>query len=111
MPGDFGEDNGGGLYKYTKSGAANAPSAPFRCLLREIVVWFNSLCALLTIAYRMLLIVGSRKPIIAWAGATALGALAIVVFAQQAFDYVRDDGVIEKVSTGSNAAFSCRVRI
>lgn len=251
VPGDFGENNGGGLYKYTKSGAANAPFAPFRWLLREIVVpnfhlfgwftlvsetllaallligyrtrwvalagaamsvpimltviyypksyewswsyllmiglhlllwataagdhigvdgvlrgephrstrallvvgavaaavgvlglyvarsidfagksaallgsdagfsadgklvrrwelkllWFNPLWALLTIACGVLLIVGSRKAIIAWAGAAALGALAIVVFVQQTFDYVRDDGVIQKVSTGSNVAF------
>ena len=251
VPGDFGEDNGGGLYKYTKSGAANAPFAPFRWLLREVVVpnfhlfgwftlvsetllaallligyrtrwvalagaamsvpimlsaiyypksyewswsyllmiglhlllwataagdhigvdgvlggephrstrallvvgavaaavgvlglyvarsidfagksaallgsdagfyadgklvrrwelkllWFNPLWALLTIACGVLLIVGSRKAIIAWAGAAALGVLAIVVFVQQTFDYVRDDGVIQKVSTGSNVAF------
>lgn len=251
VPGDFGENNGGGLYKYTKSGAANAPFAPFRWLLREIVVpnfhlfgwftlvsetvlaallligyrtrlvalagaamsvpimlaviyypksdewswsylmmiglhlllwataagdhigvdgvlgdepqrssyalrvvgevaaavgvlglfvarsidfagksaallgsdagfsadgklvrrwelkllWFNPLWALLTIACGVLLIVGSRKAIAAWAGAVALAALALVVFVQQTFDYVRDDGVIQKVSTGSNVAF------
>lgn len=69
------------------------------------LLWFNPLWALLTIACGVLLIVGSRKAIIAWAGAAALGALAIVVFVQQTFDYVRDDGVIQKVSTGSNVAF------
>lgn len=251
VPGDFGENNGGGLYKYTKSGAVNAPFAPFRWLLREIVVpnfhlfgwftlvseivlaallligyrtrlvalagaamtvpimlsviyypnsdewswsyllmiglhlllwataagdhigvdgvlggepqrssrallvvgavtasvgvlglfvarsidfagksaallgsdagfsadgklvrrwelkllWFNPLWALLTIACGVLLIVGSRRAIVALAGAVALGALALVVFLQQKFDYVRDDGVIQKVSTGSNVAF------
>ena len=69
------------------------------------LLWFNSLCALLTTASGVLLIVGSRKAIIAWAGAAALGAFAIVAFVQQTFDHVRDDGVIEKVSTGSNVAF------
>ncbi len=251
VPGDFGEDSGGGLYKYTKSGAANAPFAPFRWLLREIVLpnfhlfgwvtlisetvlaallligyrtrlvalagaamsvpimlsaiyypksdewswsyllmiglhlllwataagdhigvdgvlageprrssrallvvgalaaavgvlglfvarsidfagrsaallgsdagfsadgklvrrwelkllWFNPLWAVLTIACGVLLIVGARKAILAWAGVAALAALALVVFLQQTFDYVHDDGAIQKVSTGSNVAF------
>jgi len=69
------------------------------------LLWFNPLWALLTIACGVLLIVGGRKAVVAWAGAVALGALAVVVFLQQTFDYVRDDGVIQKVSTGSNVAF------
>jgi len=73
VPGDFGENNGGGLYKYTKSGAANAPFAPFRWLLREIVVpnfhlfgWFTLISETVLAA---LLLIGYRTRLVALAGA------------------------------------------
>ena len=48
VPTDFGENNGGGLYKYVAAGAQNAPLAPYRWALRELVLpnfqafgWFS----------------------------------------------------------------------
>lgn len=73
VPGDFGEDNGGGLYKYIASGAANAPFAPFRWAMREIVLpnfaafgWFTLLSEIVVAA---LLLVGYRTRLVALAGA------------------------------------------
>jgi hypothetical protein len=67
-------------------------------------LWFNPLWAILTIVFAALLIVGSRKVIAAYAGATGFALLAIVIFFQKTFDYARDDGAIQKVSTGTNVA-------
>ncbi len=68
-------------------------------------LWFNPLWAVLTIAFGALLIVGSRKFLFAYLAAVGLGVTAVVVFAQQTFDYVRDDGSIQVVATASNVAF------
>lgn len=68
-------------------------------------VWFNPLWALLTIAFAVLLMLGARHVMAAWAGVGGFAAIAVVVFATQTFDYARDDGVIQKVATGSNTAF------
>jgi uncharacterized membrane protein YphA (DoxX/SURF4 family) len=67
-------------------------------------VWFNPLWALLTIALGALLVVGIVRVQAAWAGAIGFAAMAVVVFITQTFDYVLDDGGIQKVATGSNAA-------
>ncbi len=67
-------------------------------------LWFNPFWALLTIASGVLLIIGARKVWAAWAGGAGFAALAVVVFATGTFDYLRDDGVVQVVSTASNAA-------
>ncbi|MGH9132544.1 MAG: hypothetical protein ACRDZZ_01310, partial [Ilumatobacteraceae bacterium] len=70
-------------------------------------VFFNPLWALLTIVFGALLVVGARHAraaTVALAGAAGFGALAIVVFIVQTFDYVRADGQVQIVSTASNAA-------
>jgi uncharacterized membrane protein YphA (DoxX/SURF4 family) len=67
-------------------------------------LFFNPLWAILTIAFAALLIIGSRKVIAAYAGAAGFALIAIVVFVQQTFDYARDDGAIQKISTGTNVA-------
>ena len=59
---------------------------------------------LLTIVFAALLIVGSRKVIAAYAGAAGFALIAVIVLVQQTFDYARDDGAIQKVSTGTNVA-------
>jgi uncharacterized membrane protein YphA (DoxX/SURF4 family) len=68
-------------------------------------LWFNPLWALLTIAFGLLLVAGTRYLIAAWAGAVGFVAIAVIVFSTQWFEYVRDDGAIQRVSTASNSAF------
>ncbi len=68
-------------------------------------LWFNPLWALLTVVLGVVLIVGSKKLALAYVGALGLAGLAAAVFINQTFDYVRDDGAIQVVSTGSNVAF------
>ena len=67
-------------------------------------LWFNPLWALLTIAFGVLLIVGARRPWAARVGAAGFAAIAVVVLVTQTFDYRRDDGAVQVVSTASNAA-------
>jgi uncharacterized membrane protein YphA (DoxX/SURF4 family) len=67
-------------------------------------VWFNPLWAVLTIVLGALLVVGVVRVRAALAGAAGFAVIAVVVFLTQTFDYLRDDGAVQKVSTGSNAA-------
>ncbi len=73
VPGAFGEDTGGGLYKYVKAGADNAPFAPYRWLLRELVLpnfaafgWFTLISETVLAA---LLLIGYRSRLVALVGA------------------------------------------
>lgn len=68
-------------------------------------LWFNPLWALLTIAFGVLIIVGSKYLVLAYVAAAGLAATAVAVFVQQTFDYVRDDGSVQVVATASNVAF------
>lgn len=68
-------------------------------------LFFNPLWAVLTIVFGVLLIVGGRKLILAYAAAGGFAVIALVVFVQQTFDYLRDDGGVQKISTGTNVAF------
>jgi len=68
-------------------------------------LFFNPLWAVLTIVIGVLLIVGSRKVVLAYGAAAGFAVLALVVFVQQRFDYLRDDGRVQKISTGTNVAF------
>jgi hypothetical protein len=70
-------------------------------------VFFNPLWALLTILLGVLLVIGSRgarMARLALAGGAGFGVIAVVVFITQSFDYLRDDGGVQVVSTASNAA-------
>lgn len=67
-------------------------------------LWFNPLWALLTIACGVLLILGIKQARLALVGAGGFAVMAVVVFVTKTFDYVRDDGAIQKVATGSNVA-------
>ena len=67
-------------------------------------LWFNPLWAILTIVAGVLLLVAIRHLLAARVAGSGLVALAVIVFATRTFDYVRDDDVIQKISTGSNAA-------
>lgn len=68
-------------------------------------LFFNPLWAVLTIVFGVLLIVGSRKLVLASVAAGGFAALALIVFIQQTFDYLRDDGAVQKIATGTNVAF------
>jgi len=68
-------------------------------------LFFNPLWAVLTIAFGVLLILGSRKVVLGYAAAGGFAALALLVFFQQTFDYLRDDGAVQKIATGTNVAF------
>ena len=79
VPTDFGEKGGRGLYKYAAAGAQNAPLAPFRWVLREVVLphfqafgWFTLISETIVAA---LLLIGYRSRLVALAGA----ALAIPI--------------------------------
>jgi len=69
-------------------------------------VFFNPLWALLTILFGVLLVVGSRArtAAVALVGAGGFAVIAVVAFATQTFDYRRDDGEVQLVSTASNVA-------
>ncbi len=68
-------------------------------------LFFNPLWAVLTIVFGVLLIVGSRKAVVAYAAAGGFAVLAVIVFIQQTFNYLRDDAAVQKISTGTNVAF------
>lgn len=68
-------------------------------------LFFNPLWALLTIVFGVLMILGSRKVILAYAAAGGFAVLGLVVFIQKTFDYLRDDGAVQKIATGTNVAF------
>ncbi len=67
-------------------------------------LWFNPMWALLTIACGVLLILAVKQLWAARVAGIGLVALALVVFATRTFDYVREDGSIQLISTASNAA-------
>jgi thiosulfate dehydrogenase (quinone) large subunit len=67
-------------------------------------VWFNPLWAILTIAFGLLIIASVKQLWAARAAGIGLAAIALVILATRTFDYVRDDGAVQKVATGSNAA-------
>lgn len=67
-------------------------------------LWFNPLWAMLTIVAGLALLVAVRRLSVARVAGIGLVALAGVVFATRTFDYIRDDDVIQRISTGSNAA-------
>jgi thiosulfate dehydrogenase (quinone) large subunit len=73
VPGDFGEANGGGLYKYSSSVSRNSTFAPFTWVTEQFVLpnfgFFGWFTLVTEIALAALLIVGYRTKIVALAGA------------------------------------------
>jgi thiosulfate dehydrogenase (quinone) large subunit len=67
-------------------------------------VWFNPLWAILTLVFGVLIIVATKNKWAGRIGAAGLAVMAVVIMVIGKFDYARDDGVIQKVATGSNAA-------
>jgi hypothetical protein len=67
-------------------------------------VWFNPLWAILMIACGLLIIAAVKQEWAARVAGVGLAAVALVILATRTFDYVRDDGAVQKVATGSNAA-------
>jgi len=70
-------------------------------------LFFNPLWALLTIVFGALVVIGARNARSTWlalVGAGGFAVIAIVAFITQTFDYLRDDGQVQVVSTASNVA-------
>ncbi len=67
-------------------------------------VWFNPLWAILMIACGVLIVLAVKRVLLARVAGVGLVAMAVIVFALRTFDYVRDDDVLQRISTGSNAA-------
>lgn len=68
------------------------------------LLFFNPLWAVLTIAGGALLIVGARRVWAAWSAIGLFAGLTVVAFVMQTFVYVRDDGGMQEISTGTNMA-------
>jgi len=73
VPNDFGESNGGGLYKFSESVTRNSPFAPFTWVTEEIILpnfqffgWFTIIVETILAA---LLLIGYRTKIVALMGA------------------------------------------
>lgn len=73
VPNDFGESNGGGLFKYSESVTRNSPFAPFTWVTEQIILpnfqffgWFTIIVETILAA---LLLVGYRTKIVALLGA------------------------------------------
>ena len=73
VPPDFGQDNGGGLYKYTASVSRHSPLAAFTWVTEEIILpnfrFFGWVTLLGETTLAMLLIVGYRTKLVAIGGA------------------------------------------
>ena len=68
------------------------------------LLFFNPLWAVLTIVGGVLLILGARRVWAAWSAVALFSAMTVIVFVSQTFDYARDDGTLQKISTGTNMA-------
>lgn len=67
-------------------------------------LWFNPMWALCTVVLGAVLVAGVRQQWVRRAGGVGFAVLAVVILVVQRFDYLRDDGSIQVVSTASNAA-------
>jgi thiosulfate dehydrogenase [quinone] large subunit len=67
-------------------------------------LWFTPSWALLTILFGVLMIVGSRRRPAAIVGGLGFAVIAVIVGVTRTFDYLRDDGRVQVVSTASNVA-------
>ncbi|MDQ3312111.1 MAG: VWA domain-containing protein [Actinomycetota bacterium] len=73
VPPAFGEDNGGGLFKYSESVTRNSPFAPFTWVTEELILpnfrFFGWVTLVVEVLLAMLLLVGYRTRIVALIGA------------------------------------------
>ncbi len=127
VPGDFGENNGGGLYKYSLSVTRHSPFAPFTWLTEEIVLpnfalfgWFTlvletTLAALLLIGYKTKIVAlvsaMAAVPIFlsviyydrtyewSWSYFLMMG-VGLLLYASDAGRYVGLDGALDKPDDG-----------
>ncbi len=67
-------------------------------------LWFNPLWALVTIVAGLAVLAGDRLTVAARVAGGVLLSAGAVVFVIGRFDYVRDDGVVQVISTASNTA-------
>ena len=92
VPTDFGESNGGGLYKYIASGEERAPFAPFRWVLRELVLpnfalfgWFT---LVVEIVLASLLLIGYRTRTVALIGAAQAIPIGLsVIYYERTYEW------------------------
>lgn len=127
VPTAFGEDTGGGLYKYSLSVTRNSPFAPFTWVTEEIILpnfqFFGWVTLITEIALALLLIIGYRTKLTAlagfgmsipiflsviyydrvfewsWAYFMMMG-LHLILYATDAGKYVGLDGVLAKNTAG-----------
>ena len=73
VPPAFGEDSGGGLYKYSESVTRNSPLAPFTWVTEELILpnfrFFGWVTLVVELLLALLLLVGYRTRIVALVGA------------------------------------------
>ena len=73
VPGDFGENNGGGLYKYSASTLRHATFGPFKWLTEHLILpnftFFGWFTLISEISLALLLLAGYRTKLVALAGA------------------------------------------
>ena len=73
VPNDFGESNGGGLYKFSESVTRNSPFAPFTWVTEEIILpnfqFFGWSTIIVETILAALLLIGYRTKIVALMGA------------------------------------------
>jgi thiosulfate dehydrogenase [quinone] large subunit len=67
-------------------------------------VWFNPLWAILTIVFGALIVVAVKQGWAARVAGLGFAVMAVVILVTGTFDYARDDGAMQKIATGSNAA-------
>jgi thiosulfate dehydrogenase [quinone] large subunit len=73
VPPAFGEDNGGGIFKYSESVTRNSPFAPFTWVTEELILpnfrLFGWVTLVVEVLLAVLLLVGYRTRIVALVGA------------------------------------------
>ncbi|MEI2703804.1 MAG: hypothetical protein V9E89_00750 [Ilumatobacteraceae bacterium] len=83
VPPSFGEQGGGALYAYATAAAQNAPFAPFRWAMRELIlpnfVAFGWVTVISESVLAVMLLVGYRVRLAGWAGAGMSAVIGLTV--------------------------------
>ena len=83
VPPSFGEQGGGALYAYASAAAQNAPFAPFRWAMRELIlpnfVAFGWVTVISESVLAVMLLVGYRVRLAGWAGAGMSAVIGLTV--------------------------------
>lgn len=92
VPPQFGEDTGGGLYKYSASVLRNSPFAPFTWVTEEIILpnftFFGWFTLVAETALALLLLVGYKTKIVSLVGVTfAVPILLSVIYYDRADEW------------------------